>query len=716
MDINSYLSGFASLTKKSAAETGDFNTLGNTVLGKVTSFLVTNQLAKAGNIVDYWGEPVACNESLQAPNAMTALPASHIMTLVQECGIKGAFVDPACKAVAATINKYFSNKKGDALLASQRKEVKNWNSDSIVMGLENLYSANLVNMFKTSWGTEDFGAGMSTILPDLRMAISVAIMQFHNGLTARVVPVQTATEPVVQYKRQDLKVYNVADTEDKDKDLVDLFFEPDMLANQLIKIKVLEANDTEDVIVSDGILRFGVTANLFKLALDPTKYGTDKFNRTDVVADGVKVESVLFTISNGTTTETFQIKLPMASNKLFPMVNAAHAGMRGTTINHSTFLNKDSKLASGAATVLLAGFDDEGLNVDIKLNPEINLRNSEMIATGIITVKKHHISDPLLISASLDTFYASLYTSGGAHKPALVGYEPDARYGEENIRKSQTATRLQTRHLVQPIPPGKNYLLETAMGQNEEENGASHLTQIIRIGQDVKTLTTLTETLEHVFDLNAEMFINPLKPGVDPGHAFIAGSIVRPRVTIAPLNANDITSMKDSDRASDVRSMIQYKFSYFVEKLLAETGLIAQIPGGQRPTFKIITSSIILNNLFGVQHIHQHMNDHKPPAYDGIEYTRVLDSGITLQFVTTLFTKYRDKVIVLPVIPGDPDSFLNWGHNWDHGTVVGNYNHSQDTAVWNRMFANTREITLPTNPMGMLITVSGIEAAMKLPD
>lgn len=722
MDIQAYLESFDSIVTKNQTSPGgrhsDLQRIGNDIVRKVTSFIVNENLAKAGSVADNHFEPVFCNEAFNANQAITNLPAMKIAALVADCNLQGDLAVSACREVANAITKYFNNKKGDSLMAVQSKKAKGWDSSAEVMGLESLYSANLVDLFNTAFGTEDFGVGISTVLPDLRMAISVAIMQFHNGLTARVVPVKTATEPVVQYKRQDLKVYNVAETEDMDRDLIELFKDPRYLSNQLIRIAPLKSNDdvANPVLVSDGVLKFGVTANLFKLALDPTKYGTEKFNRTDVVADGIKMEDVYFTISNGTTTETFKVKVPLAICRLVMINNAVHASMRGANIELNTFLNKDSKTSTGAATVLLAGFTDEGLNVSIKLSPEVNLRNSETFAMGNIIVKPHHTIDAALMSPTLSTFYASLYAASGAHKPALSGYTIDARYDEQNIRKSQIATRIQTRHLVQPIPPGKNYILETAMGQNEEENGASHLTQLIRIGQDDKTLTTIEETMIHVFNLVAEMFINPLKKGVDPGHAYVAGSMVRPRVTMGNLNANDLTSMKDSDRVSDVRSMAQYKLSYMIESLLADSMLISQLPAGQRPTFKIITSSVILNNLFAVQHIHSHLNAHQTPSYDGIEYTRVLDSGVTLQFVTTLFGYMQDKILIIPVIPGDPDSILNWGHNWDHGTIVGNYNHSQDTAVWNRMFANTREITLPTNPMGLLLTVTGIEAVMKLPD
>lgn len=695
----------------------DIYKIGNHIVKKVTDFIVTSHLGKSDSITANHFESVVCNEAFDATKAFTSSPTTAISTLVRECGIDDpGLLLAASEEVTNIINKYFDNKKPGALLAHQQKEGKGWDTSASVMGLESLYSMNLVNMFNTSFHTEDFGAGIGTILPDLRMAIAVSIMQFHNGLTARVLPVKTATEPVVQYKRQDLKVYSVADTEESDKDLIELFQEPNFLSNQLIKVAVKKANDTESVLVSDGVVKFGVTAHLMKLALDPNVYGTDMFNRTDLIADGVKIDNVIFTISNGTTTEQFKVAVPLALSKLLIMNNALHSAMRGTSIVLNTFLNKDSVLASGAATTLLGAFTDEGLNVEIRLTPEINLRTSEMYCMGAISIKKHHITDNTLISPALDTFYASLYSAAGAHQPALVGYSPDARYEEQNMRKSQTAIRIQTRHLVQPIPPGKNYILETAMGQNEEDNGASHLTQVIRIGQDDKTLTTLRETTSHIYDLVSDMFNNPLRKGVDPGHAYVAGSIVRPRVRIQNISANDITSMKDSDRMSDIRSMVQYKLSYILEDLMRDSQLIAQLPSGQRPTFKIITSSVLLNNLFGVQHIHPHMNAHTPPAYDGIEYSRTLDSGVTLQFVTTLFNSMKDKILILPCIPGDPDSILNWGHNWDFGTVVGNYNHNHGNAIWNRTFANTREISLPTNPMAVLLTVSGVDTAVKLPD
>ena len=694
----------------------DLATASDSVFDSVTGFIQRFALAK--NTEFGKGDIVVSNEDYNVDGAYGQIGNAGIISLVQECGI----TDPirqrqACQAVAQVIAKSFSGKgkTGNTLFAEHRKKVTSFDATAMVASMESFFPENLLATIAPVVNVEDYGAGMSTIIPDLRMAISVAIMNFHNGITSRVVSPRVATEPIVQYKRTTLKVYNVADPEELDKELLDVSKSPKFLTNQLVKIEPLKANDTgtTSLLVADDILRFGHQVPILGMALDATKYGHGTLNRTDIIADGVKLDEVWFTINDGTTAEQFKVTVPVSNNRLVMINNAIHAGMRGATVEFPTILRKTTLKADGTASTLLASLGaDEGLKVTIRMNVEINLRNGKVFNMGVISVDKHHTKDPLLVSAALNTLYGTLFAAG--KEPALVGYSLDARYDEQNLRKSQTATRLETRPFVFPLPPGKNYILDSAIGQSEEENGASSLVNVIKIGQDDKTLDTIESFLKQVYDMGQNIFLNPLQPGVDPGMHYVAGSLVKPRVKVVPFDLTaTVESMKDSDLASDVRSNIQIKLSYLIEELLQETMYIAQLPAGQRPTFRVITSSKILNTLFAVEHIHNHMSNHQFPNYDGIEYRRVLDSGVTLEFVTSLFDYMYDKIMIIPVIPGAPDSILNWGHNWDHGTLIGNYNHSTETATWNRMFASTREITLPTNPMGILITVTNIDKALK---
>lgn len=676
----------------------------------VSTFCTSNNLTKIENISQHQ-QIFMANESYDSDAALSTITSNDIITLVESCGLKDYRKPACCAAIVNTMDKYYNSpKNGSFLFTNHNKNIKDFGFNTKVMSLEELFPSDLASFLGTQIHSEDFGAGISKVLPDLRMAITITIMQFHQGITARLVPIKVATEPVVQYKRDEYKIYNVSDPEDMDKDLIELCKNPKPVTNESIKIIPLKDNDsaTEPALVRDGVIRFGATFNILKLAVDEDKYGHNRINRTDLVAEGPELDKIFITITHGGTTEEFEIAVPFALKRMTMENNAAHSAMRSSNASFNVFLNKNSKLSNGTTTTILASLSaDEGLNVAITAKPALSLRDGVGKALGDLKIAKHHITDAALISADLNTLFAATTYN-------LVGFSFDARYDEQNIRKSQIATRIQTRQMVQVIPPCKNYIVETAIGQPEEDNGASHVVQVIKIGQDDKTLVTIDKIMKHVYDMANQMFANPLQKGIDPGHNYVAGSLVRPRVTMFELDVQTIVSMKDSDLASDIRSIVQLKINNLVEKMLMTTMYTQQLPAGQAPTFRVATSRLVLNTLFAVPHIHNHLDNHVAPSNDGVEFRRVLDSGVVLEFVTSLFDYMETSIIIIPIIPGAPDSILNWGHNHDHGTVIGNYNHSMDTAAWNRMFASVREITLPTNPMGMLITVKNIDKAMRL--
>lgn len=695
-------------------ELGDLKKMASNVMTHTNNFCLNNNLGAQKNIGNGIMVVVA-NEAMSPETCFGALSSSNVVDLVNQCKIPEYNKKNCALAISGILNKYFNNHANANSLFAENNRVQTAYGKSEEISFTNLFPIDLVSLFNVVQ-SEDFGNGISKVIPDLRMAIALTIMQFHQGITARLVPVRTTNEPVVQYTRQDYKIYNVANSEAEDKDLIEVSKNPKDVTNELIKILPLKANDsaTTPALVRDGVVRLNVEANLLKLAIDDTKYGHGRINRTDLVAEAPELDKAVITITSGGVTEEFEIEIPYAIRKLVQENNAGApagaAAARSSNVEFAVMLNKDSRQSNGTLSALLAGFAAaEGLNVLLTIRPTINLRTGASKCLGALAITAFHTSNPALISAGLTTFVSGMTKE-------FLGVIYDARYDEQNIRKSQIATRIQTRHMVQNIPPAKNYLIETAIGQSEEDNGASHIINVIKIGQDDKTLTTINRVMTHVNTMTKQMFVNPLQKGIDPGHNYVAGSLVRPRVyKYVDFNVNDVVSMKDSDRPSDIRAAFQMKLSFIIETLLQDTMLTQQLPGGQPVTFRCATSRPLLNTLFAIPSIHNHLDNTTTPSYDGIEFRRVLDSGVVIEFVTSLFDYMVDQVELIPVIPGAPDSILNFGHNWDYGTVLGNYNHSQDTASWNRTFASVREVTLPTNPMGIMFNIKGVDTVVRMP-
>lgn len=139
-----------------------------------------------------------------------------------------------------------------------------------------------------------------------------------------------------------------------------------------------------------------------------------------------------------------------------------------------------------------------------------------------------------------------------------------------------------------------------------------------------------------------------------------------------------------------------------------------QLVNGQMPVYRVITSNKVKDNVLGVTHLHNHLAEGGAPvAGDGVELRLVLKSGVVLEVITTTFSSMDTKMIIIPFLPGQPKSELNFGTNWDYGTMVGHYNHSDGHAATNRrIYANTRELPVPTNVIGAIVDVQNIDEAM----
>ena len=93
---------------------------------------------------------------------------------------------------------------------------------------------------------------------------------------------------------------------------------------------------------------------------------------------------------------------------------------------------------------------------------------------------------------------------------------------------------------------------------------------------------------------------------------------------------------------------------------------------------------------------------------DGVEYVLVLDNGVRLEFITSTFDYMRDKLVMVPVLPGNADTELNFAQIWNNGNMVAHYTPSGD-AAWHRLFANIRELLVVTNPVACIVEITGMD-------
>lgn len=565
-------------------------------------------------------------------------------------------------------------------------------------------------------GTESFGASMDTVLPDIRAAMTVTLLQFHRGLTDRVLHRRTNGTPYVRLVVPYAEVYDMLKSNDDDGEIrnngdhyipfVELYGDPRAVSNTLTPIIPKKDLDTKDQLYADGFIRNkAYRANLFDLTFDAEKMGYSHYNLTDVVSENVALESLIISVSDGaSTTEYFEINVrQMNQSRLNMLPNVPDSGIRGAISNYLFKLGKDSKTQTGAPSTLLNKCTDtDYLRAHISFTSEINLKYGTVSGYGEIGVDAYN-KNKAAIDHNVTTMLEGLTFE-------VVAFKLDACFSEENLRKSNLAIRSNVRTFDYEISNGRNIMIDYSMQQDLPEFLMSLVSEATSLGQDHRALDIIVKTLMHVYDVthlenDDPNFFDKLDK---QGFQFPASQMVRPVVYLQSIDLDAVDTIRSSDYLGDIRQFVEWQLLNLTSLVYQNSFYVQQLNPGEKPKFKVITSAVIKDNILSIPHIHNHLNTTESVDGNNVEYRRVLPDGTVLDIVTCTYNYMRDKIIMIPYRDNAPESFLNFGHNWDYGTFVAHYNPQIENGVNKRVFANSRTMVIPTCPIGLYIDVKNI--------
>lgn len=682
---------------------GDLVGIGRSTYDAVGKFLTSRNMIKRGA----YEQMTVSNESMSFDTAMNAQGVDGLKDLVESCGVPQAYVKDCCKSILNIMNRC---SQGTAAAWQQQnlRADHTSNGQAEARPLTSIYSSDVAGILNSTAvaGQEAFGTNVDMAVPDMKVAITVAIMDFHVRLIPRVMPTRSTTQPNVSYTKEWLEVYDLTGNTKDSQRLVDLYADPSFARNELKKIEINMANPDAEKFAVDGILKFGPKANILELSTREDKYGYGHINRTDLIADNVQIEFVRVELSvTGGSTEYFDCEVPISKNRLTRMVNANDSAMRNADIKFRTYLRKGAMTSNGSVSGILSNLgDNEAVVLDFNVKPSISLKWGIADCLADVSISVRHDVD----NAQLSAFASSLMSVG---KVSLIGYQLDARFSEENLRKTSIAVMTHRVPFSFDIPIGRNYVFDYAIGQVNAEENATNLTKVIGLGQDKVALELGIRTIEDVYDRIRAVSPNPVDRPEYVGTNYVAGDKVRPSIFIGDLDLTNLETIRDADRAGDIKQKAVSMLTAATSRILQESFLQQQLGGSTTATFKGITSIEILGNVIGMPHIHDHMSkDDGRNVGDGVEYVLVLPNGVKIEFVTSTFDSMRDKIVMWPTIPNNTESELHFAHNWDYGCMVAHYTPSGE-AAHHRLFGNIRELPIVVNPLGLIIQVKGIELA-----
>ena len=711
-------------TDLSSAVRGEYSALAKALEGKVGSFLQSSGLS-----ADKYEAGAAMEAMDSIGSSVQRYGVDKIVSWLEDTiKIPSEHLQQATLAVLNVLSRHDNNSKG-TLWATQSMNAPQ-NQGVQYQALESIYADEIVhNMQQGSVGMEAFGVDVNTTPADLKTALVLTLLQYYIGVVPRILPTLPTNQPSVIFTKSRRKVMDLAENPEAKYNFIELMRNPDLLYGQLRPIVPRIRNSSSDeVIAEDGWLAPNMDVNILKLGIEYEtdgnfKYGHAKINMTDTVADNVSVSAIRASISNGTVTNTYSFKIGTTYARLTRTNNSKDAADRQAVFETVCRITKaDAYLEEGKPNMvqLVDGIQNhEAVLVRFRVTATINLKTGKAYASIVPTLAPYAQGEA---SAGL----TALFEGDNPLTVTPISYQLDARYTEDNFRKTSKLATIDKQQISYELMQGTNYFVQVSLQDKQQEDATVDLGQLIQLEEDAKQIKIIESTINKVDE--ALKLSGALNPVDDIGSEYIAGDIVFPATYSTTLDVAKLKVLQTGDVTGDVRTRVRTFLGYITTELVRLSLIDKVLTNGAEINFGLITNRRVLDNCLSVAHYHNHLNGGDTQGTNnGVEFRLVLDNGIILNVVTTTFTSFDgqdhidsnsvvhksyDRMILFPIMPNSPDSYLNFGQIYDYGAMSGRYSFSDRGSTVERIFANVRRMLIPTNPQGAIIDVVGIEEIM----
>ena len=671
----------------------------------VESYLLNNNIGMFSGVGS--NEIMIASETIDVAQCTSYESISGLIDAIG--GISEEYKPTATALVGVILERHA--KYGKRVLEGQNLSVVKGDIKGDVVGLESLFSSYLVNDFSgvlsNQAGLESFGVGIDTALPDMKVSITVALMRFHTSVLERLMPTVPTSQPYCQYVKN--KEFVIDTSTSQQVKVLDLYNNPKIIDNEL-KLIVPLLNNAPKEMVADGVIKPNVELDIVEASIVVDKPGYDKINITDKIADDAKMASVQIQLCDGVNTEMFKIDIPGDLGRLSMSpntMNDGNSGERVGNIRYATYLTKGATTLAGTASQILDICGEaEGVKIAVTAKPNVNVISRVVDCMLNFTVTAHHQVDNSLLSPDVIAMVRSV---SGEATTQPIGYSLDARFREDNMRKSNKLVRLERQPLAYQIPTAPNLFYDQAISQTNPETNSSNLAKIVSIGKDFRGINITKDVMNIIHNAREMEAQNPLN-SFDVGANYVAGDMVKPYVWMSTFSAKPDQTREDADRSGDIKQKFVNFITYVIEQIHSYSKYVQQLPIGSTVTYRCLTTNPVLGGVVGQQHFHTALDGGSWGNNSGVEYKLTLPNGVVLECITTTFDIMKDTILIVPIVKGAPSSNLNFGHNWNYGTIVGSYIQGSG-GVCKRMFINSREMVIPVNIIGAMITVTDIAEA-----
>lgn len=647
----------------------------------------------------------------------------------------------ACESVCNAFEAMLGKQPG-TVWGRQSMKQTNYAQNAIKMGLESYMPqayAEAMRAEKSPKATlEGFGVDVDKVVPDLKISITVSLMRFHRAVLPSLIPNRGTDSPNVMYTKPTVLLYQLDDVTAAPVPLINMYRDAALITNDLkpiIPLAVHEAdikNEREKTLLADNVIKNGVHTNIIRLSVDENKFGNQHVGYTDLVAEKVRVDKIFFQIDTTKITDaegavqdnddtykgtgTFMSVLPSFAGELSRVTNGLDSSERNAIFPHfhrlsGSSLEVDDEFKEEDPTEIHL-FDSlesgDQIQINFRVSASIVLKTGDVY--GDITAVAKAVNQTGKPTAAAEKLANAINTSG----IKVLGYSLDAKHSEEDLKRSNIAVRTTFQPFSYDIPTGRNYLYDWPLGVQQEEI-STQLADIIAIGQDDRGIKIIKKSMDEVAASVAAEKIGAWDNPNKTAAKFVSGSKVNPYIWQGTLNVAELQSIRSADRPGDVSQFAQTFLTRVIERMLTFSFWDHELGPNKVPTFNLLTSQSVLSNVLGMPHIHNHLDKRESDNVYKVPYRIVLQNGAILNCYVHTFAMVQDEIMIIPSVSDDDTSYLNFGHNWDYGTVVGQFTYTGD-AIFNRIYANCRELPIVTCPVGAQISVTGIPVITRAVD
>lgn len=573
---------------------------------------------------------------------------------------------------------------------------------------------------------EAFGEDMNRLASDDRLTMSLTIMRPWENIMDKAFARVNDASPIITIKVPKPEVYDYQATQrvgstaaerNNSAPLRDLYRNPSRVNTAPKRIIALNANDSNSVLwngaAAPTYYKTGKDISTLDMSRDVNRFGYGQVDRTDLVADGALLESVLVTItdpsgnSGAGVTETFALNVRAMALSMFVTLNGnTTSGDRGLTLPCVLPISADTKQWDGSASTIAARLTDAKVLIKLRVSASLNLQTGILQASS--SVNKEIVAKAgTTISAATTTFFGNLQATCSA-------YSVESYFDEENQRKANLAVWCQYREMQFVIPRSRVYFTEYALAQEVDENAIQTTSSVIALGNGRRGLDTVVNRLN---DVAATLDFVAKNPEIAQYNTIdeqsFASSLVKPSVitTHMDFGIEELNVMNESTRLSEIHGRFRARLLSIVTQLMANSLMLNQYKGGETPVFKLFVHSTIADIVIGILDYHPDLDDRETIA-TGADYSMKLPNGYRIDVIKSNLDCLKQRLYGVPVIESDMSSLLSACSIRDCGTVTLNYSPTNGNSVTRRVATTTREIVMMSNPVGFMFEIKGLKTQL----